>query len=243
MAIITAAKKDVLQKGVSPVSRVAIPGLVGLTLLLLSLTQIRSEMTLVDANDVLWRVGKGEAVSGAELTQASLEFVGAAQAVPHNAQYWENAALLAMLATLSSGQANDMESIQSNIHQAAQLAPSQSSIWANLAHADFLAGRISDNTLKALRLSFLTGRLELMELSVRLRLCLTIWNDLPTDLRDQVATDLNHLWRGNQKQLAEIYVTLPTAAKLRMADLLPTGEAAIIQIMRRKEQMDKARAR
>jgi len=225
------------------VLQTAVPGLVALALLALCLPQFRTEMSLLQATSVMWRVGQGESVPADKLEQTSIEFQTAAQAIPLNATYWESAALSGMLASLGTGNPDELPRIRSDIHQAAQLAPSKSSIWASVAHADFLAGDISDETLNALRLSFLTGRLELMEISVRLRLGLILWNDLPTDLRDQVALELDHLWRGHQKQLAEIYVSLPTVAKNRVANLLPNGQASIIQFMRRKEQMDKTGTR
>lgn len=220
-----------------------VPGLVALALLALSLPQLRTELSLLQAKSVMWQVGQGEIVAADKLEQASAEFRKAARAIPLNASYWEAAALSGMLASLGTGSVDDLSRIRTDIRQAAEHAPGKSSIWANVAHADFLAGDISGKTLDALRLSFLTGRLELMEISIRLRLGLIIWNDLPADLQDQVALELDHLWRGHQKQLAEIYVSLPSAAKSRMATLLPNGQASIIQFMRRKEEMDRTETR
>ena len=65
--------------------------------------------------------------------------------------------------------------------------PSHGAAWTRLVYTDFLEGRLDEVTFATWRMANLTSRLEFDDLRIRLWIGLLRWQDLPMDLRADLA--------------------------------------------------------
>ncbi|MEX1153161.1 hypothetical protein [Parvibaculum sp.] len=109
---------------------------------------------------------------------------------------------------------------------AAALAPLRTDSWSRLAHAEFSTNGVNSLVLEALRLSWMTGRLEIPDAMRRLQVYLRGWEDLPPEARDDARAQATLLWRGRHlRGLAELYIALLPDERERLRHLLPDPDA------------------
>jgi hypothetical protein len=108
--------------------------------------------------------------------------------------------------------------------------PTSTVAWIRLAEARSLLEYPADDVIKPFRMSALTGRFALSSMERRIALALSLWPDLPQDLRRNVHAEIATLSPGAGQKLQLDAKELPEALQteikgfLRAAGLIPVAE-------------------
>ena len=123
-----------------------------------------------------------------------------------------------------------------HLRAAATHSPNDALIWSQIAHTALLRGAPVDEIAGYLRLSRLIGRFQASAMLLRVRTALPLWNELPEEIRDGVATDMARLGGDPalRKSLYAPYVSLGFAER---AIFLENAFAAEAQRSRFRSQI------
>ncbi|MCW5701102.1 MAG: hypothetical protein KIT82_00745 [Bradyrhizobium sp.] len=173
-----------------------------------------------------WRMGQGEALSAAELAELAEAYRRAAHRHASSSELRNRLGVVEVALGLRLLDAAHVREGRDQLVAAAALAPLRTDSWSRLAHAEFSTNGINPLVLDALKLSWLTGRLEIPDAMRRLEIYLRGWNDLPLDARDDARMQVTLLWRGlHHVRIAGLYRTLDPRAQAVLRSLLPDPEA------------------
>ncbi|MEQ9142859.1 MAG: hypothetical protein RLO08_00735 [Parvibaculaceae bacterium] len=199
-------------------------------MLFLAVPSFLSDVRLANAHLVRWQVEQGEDLDQRTLRRAAIAYENASRRWDADPRGWERSAILSILAAEASGQAGELGVARQHLERAVRRMPSHGAAWTRLVYTDFLEGRLDEVTFATWRMANLTSRLEFDDLRIRLWIGLLRWQDLPMDLRADLAASGAALWRAGgagQKVLATVFRQLPRSARDRMTQVIPDGAGNI----------------
>lgn len=204
----------------------AVPIFAGALLLLLAVPRFWAYTAALPEDGQYWRMGEGERLTASELAALARAYGVAAGRHPTSPELRNRLGVVEVALGL---QRLDVELVSEGRDQlvaAAALAPLRTDSWSRLAYAEFSASGINPLVLEALRLSWMTGRLEIPDAMRRLQIYLRGWEDLPSEAREDARTQVTLLWRGRHHvRVAGLYRQLGPHEQAVLRSLLPDPEA------------------
>lgn len=216
--------------------------LFALLLLVLAVPRLWAYGAALPQDGQYWRLGEGERLSDGELADLLATYRTAADCLPSSPELQSRAAIVSVEFGLRHLRAEPIREGRDRLMAAASRAPLRTDIWSRLAYAEFASDGMTPLAVHALKLSWLTGRLELPDALRRLNVYLLGWDRLSADGREDAAAQLALLWDANHRmRVVELYASLTPAEREILRQLFPDPDAAgksLARLERRLPQRD-----
>lgn len=202
---------------------VLLAGAIGL--LVLAVPRLWAYGTALPEDGQYWRLGQGEQLSRGELADLLLAYRTAADRLPSSPELQSRAGIVSTDSGLRHLKAGPIREGRDRLVLAASRAPLRTDIWSRLAYAEFAADGMTPLAVGALKLSWLTGRLELPDAMRRLQTYLSGWDELPPDARNDGRDQVMVLWRARHvTSVAAFFANLTPGEQELLRTLLPNPE-------------------